>query len=196
MFDRAWLRMRGGYLGIMLDLVRRPLGKNSIQSSISAFEQDGFWRPTFGWADTNLSLFLPCYKWTHCLPTWRFPGSMSLFWPCQNHPRGYGCSKKSGEKPTKKQNYMHVQMYIKCELNICGDGNLPSTKLKCVAVSIWLTFIQSGSPHQSVELRHVYSQDAELASHTWSCYIPLLLQWGSMHNIIKASNTSLCCKLI
>jgi hypothetical protein len=51
MFDRACLHMRCGYLGIMLGLVRRPLGKSSILSSISTFVQDGFWRPTFEWAE-------------------------------------------------------------------------------------------------------------------------------------------------
>jgi hypothetical protein len=53
MFDRACLRMRCGYLGIMSSFARRPLGKSSILLSISALVQDD-------WVGhTNLSLFLP-----------------------------------------------------------------------------------------------------------------------------------------
>jgi hypothetical protein len=53
-----------GYLGILSCLARRPLGKSSILSSISASVQDGRMvlegLPSGG-PNTNLGLFPPCY---------------------------------------------------------------------------------------------------------------------------------------
>jgi hypothetical protein len=61
MFDRLVCACGDGYLGILSSLARRPLGKCSILSSISALCRMVFEGLPSGGANTNLSLFPPCY---------------------------------------------------------------------------------------------------------------------------------------
>jgi hypothetical protein len=67
MFDRAVCACGDGYLGILTGLARRPLGKCSILSSITASVQDGIWRPTFGWAEHEPQSFSTLLHSKHVL---------------------------------------------------------------------------------------------------------------------------------
>jgi hypothetical protein len=59
MFDRLVCACSDGYLGILLSLARRPVGK--------CFMQDGFCRPTFGWVKHKPQVF---FRLVTCRWSW------------------------------------------------------------------------------------------------------------------------------